>query len=129
MTKVAASKERIFPLLQDEETLIQCSKCACVLAETLSQQDNREQLGTCLELLYQKLSGEVTLAELSEGSTLTEIDDAHSDSVDKEKVRSEIAIISAERILKVLGLANNNVIEPQTQSLDQSNTGEMILQS
>ena len=129
MTKVAASKERIFPLLQDEETLIQCSKCACVLAETLSQQDNREQLGTCLELLYQKLSGEVTLAELSEGSTLTEIDDAHSDSVDIEKVRSEIAIISAERILKVLGLANNNVIEPQTQSLDQSNTGEMILQS
>lgn len=93
------------------------------MAETIGQ-DSGEQLGICLELLLQKLSGDITPTEISGGSTLTEFEEEATCSVktkeikvgteDKddanEKAIPDKTITEIEMLLKALGLTNNNVI-------------------
>ena len=79
-----------------------------------------EEMGTSLELLFQKLSGEITPTEVSVGSTLTEQEEETNTRERKEmKVKSDRTVVELERLLKALGLTNNNRINPFSQDTEQ----------
>ena len=106
------------------------SECLCHLAELMG--DSRsEEMGASLELLFQKLSGDNTPAEISGASTLTELEVTNEPDVleikgnvekcdEKEKGMSDKTVVELERLLKALGFTNNNRINPFSPEADTS---------
>ena len=88
-------------------------------------------MGTSLELLFQKLSGEVTPTVVSRGSTLTEQEEEtnnterkevkgnRENSAEKDRVKSDRTVVEFKRLPKALGLTNNNRINPFSQDTEQ----------
>ena len=116
--------------------MVHLSECLCHLA-TIMGDSKGEEMGTSLELLFQKLSGEITPTDISGGSTLTgqeeEINEPEGqemkgnveNSEERDIGKPDKTVVELERLLKALGLTNNNRINPfsqNTDKLDISNT-------
>ena len=131
------TKSKCTLYFKDEETLFHLGSCICGLVEK-SNVEGREQLGTCLGLLYQKLSGDVTPTEVTGDSTLIELDkDTHRNSeLDKNTQRNSAdtnvrlercstVVTEIEKMLKVLGLTNNNTVLSSTTNVLELCSEEM----